>query len=113
MSRTGAKTIVFMAFSLASAVPGSACSCAGPTPVCSVYWATSLLFLGHVVRIEHVYDEPPQEKVVNGKKITWSGPGQNLIHFDVAKIYRGSPSEQRHPYSRSRLRLWLYVPGGA
>ncbi|HEY6369901.1 MAG TPA: hypothetical protein VIX37_04940 [Candidatus Sulfotelmatobacter sp.] len=31
---------------------------------------------------------------MNGKKITWSGPGQNLIHFDVAKLYRGSPSEQ-------------------
>jgi hypothetical protein len=71
-----------------------ACSCVGPTPVCSVYWNTSVLFLGHVVRIEHVYDKPPEERVVDGKTITIIGPGQNLVHFDVTKSYRGAPGEQ-------------------
>ena len=54
--------------SLAGVLPASACSCAGPTPVCSVYWNTSLLFLGHVARIEHVYDQPPGERC--GRKNT-------------------------------------------
>jgi hypothetical protein len=79
---------------LAGAASGLACSCAGPNPVCSVYWSTSLLFLGHVDRIEHVYDKPPEEREVDGKKITLSGPGVNLVHFDVTKAYRGAPGEQ-------------------
>jgi hypothetical protein len=58
------------------------CSCMGPIPVCSVYWSTDTLFLGHVVSIEHVYDQPPQENSI--------GPGQNLVHFDVTKVYRGA-----------------------
>jgi len=59
-----------------------------------VYWTTSLVFLGHVVRIEHVYDKPPEENVLNGKTVTVIGPGQYLVHFDVTKSYRGSPGEQ-------------------
>jgi hypothetical protein len=66
----------------------------GPNPVCSVYWTTDTVFLGHVVRIEHVYDQPPEQKVVNGKTITSIGPGQLVVHFDVTKVYRGSRSEQ-------------------
>ncbi|MGA2581563.1 MAG: hypothetical protein ABSH24_36900 [Bryobacteraceae bacterium] len=57
--------------------PSWACSCVGPTPVCSVYWSTSVLFLGHVVRIEHV-----------------DGPREYLVHFDVTSSYRGAPGEQ-------------------
>jgi hypothetical protein len=71
------------------------CTCGGPIPVCSVYWGTDTLFLGHVVRIEHVYDEPPDERVVDGKKITIIGPGQNLVHFDVTKVYRGARSSEQ------------------
>jgi hypothetical protein len=53
-----------------------------------------VLFLGHVVRIEHVYDKPPEERTVDGKKMAMIGPGQYLVHFDVTKSYRGSPGEQ-------------------
>lgn len=53
------------------------CSCAGPTPVCSVYWNTDALFLGHVVGIEQAYDQR-----------------QNLVHFDVTKVYRGAPNSE-------------------
>jgi len=59
-----------------------------------VYWNTSVLFLGHVVRIEHVYDTPPEERVLNGKTVTVIGPGQYLVHFDVTKSYRGAPGQQ-------------------
>jgi len=62
-----------------------ACSCAGPNPVCSVYWQTPVLFLGHVVRVEHVYDKPPAQDTI--------GPGQFLTHFEVTKAYRGEPGE--------------------
>jgi len=72
-----------------------ACGCVGPNPVCSVYWSTDSLFLGRVVRIEHVYDQPPEERVVDGKKITIIGPGQNLVHFEVTKVYRGAPSSEQ------------------
>jgi protocatechuate 3,4-dioxygenase beta subunit len=54
--------------------------------VCSVYSNTALLFLGHVARIEHAYDTPPE-----GNSI---GPGQNIVHFDVTATYRGAPGEQ-------------------
>jgi hypothetical protein len=84
----------FIVLSLLGASRGLACSCAINTSVCSVYWSTSSLFLGHVVRIEHVYDTPPEEKVVNGKTVTVIGPGQYLVHFDVAKSYRGAAGEQ-------------------
>jgi hypothetical protein len=52
-----------------------------------------VLFLGRVVRIEHVYDQPPEERTVDGKKIALIGPGQYLVHFDVTKSYRGAPGE--------------------
>jgi hypothetical protein len=87
------RTAAFVIAPLLCACPVLACSCVGPTPVCSVYWTTSVLFLGHVVRIEHVYDAPPGEMVVDGKKIGLTGPGKNLVHFDVTKSYRG-PREQ-------------------
>ena len=65
-----------------------------PNPVCSVYSNTAVLFVGHVVRIDHVYDNPPEEKVYNGKTVTIVGPGQNLAHFEITKIYRGSPDKE-------------------
>jgi hypothetical protein len=46
------------------------------------------------VRIEHVYDKPPEERLANGKTITLIGPGQYLVHFDVTKSYRGASGEQ-------------------
>ena len=95
-------TVAFVIFSLLGACPGLACGCVGPTPVCSVYWSTSLLFLGDVVRIEHVYDTPPEDKVVNGKKLTVIGPGQYLVHFDVTKSYRGAPGEQAVIHTRDQ-----------
>ncbi len=89
------RTAAFAILSLLSVRGALTCSCTGPTPVCSVYSTTSVLFLGHVVRIEHVYDEPPGEMVVDGKKIGLIGPGQNLVHFDVTKSYRGAPGNRR------------------
>jgi hypothetical protein len=50
-----------------------------------VYWSTSVLFLGHVTRIEHFVNETPDGSI---------GPGQYLVHFDVSKAYRGAPGEQ-------------------
>src|SRR5580698_9967748 len=88
------RTAAFVIAPLLCACPVLACSCAGPTPVCSVYWTTSVIFLGHVVRIEHVYDKPPEERLANGKTITLIGPGQYLVHFDVTKSYRGASGEQ-------------------
>jgi hypothetical protein len=87
-------TLSFIAFAVLGARSGIACSCAGPNPVCSVYWNTSVLFSGHVVRIEHVYDSPPEEKVFNGKTVTIVGPGQNLAHFEITKVYRGNPDKE-------------------
>jgi hypothetical protein len=94
VSTTIRKMAAFLVFGWACSGAASACSCAGPIPVCSVYWTTSDLFVGHVVKIEHVYDEPPGEKVVDGKKISWIGPGQYLVHFAITKYYRGTPVEQ-------------------
>jgi hypothetical protein len=69
------KAILLAAFVLLGARAGFGCSCAGPNPVCSVFWTTGAVFLGHVVRIDR-------------------DPGQLLVHFDVTKVYRGSRSEQ-------------------
>ena len=73
-------------FALAGACPALACSCMGPIPVCSTFWRTSALFLGHVVQIEHVYDKPPEANVI--------GPGQYIVHFDVTESYRGAAGRQ-------------------
>jgi hypothetical protein len=94
MSKPAAKAMAFSVLGFLAARPGLACSCAGPIPVCSVYWTTDVLFVGHVVRIEHIYDEPPEEKIVDGKKMTLIGPGKNLVYFEVAKSYRGNSSRQ-------------------
>jgi protocatechuate 3,4-dioxygenase beta subunit len=88
------KTLALAIFGLLGGRSAPACGCLGPTPVCSVYWNTPLLFLGHVVRIEHVYDKPPEERDADGKKITITGPGQYWVHFDVTRSYRGAPGEQ-------------------
>ena len=72
-----AAAFVVVILGVLGARPSWACSCVGPTPVCSVYWSTSVLFLGHVVRIEHV-----------------DGPREYLVHFDVTSSYRGAPGEQ-------------------
>lgn len=94
MKKTVARALAFIAFAALGAGSGSACSCAGHNPVCSVYWNTAVLFSGHVVRIEHAYDNPPEEKVFNGKTVTIVGPGQYLVHFEITKVYRGSLDKQ-------------------
>ena len=63
----------------------AACSCAGPSPVCSVYWTTPVLFLGRAVQVEHVVDHS-QPNII--------GPGEFLTHFEVVKLYRGSAGEE-------------------
>ena len=73
-------------FALAGACPALACSCMAPGPVCSAYWSTSTLFLGHVVEIEHVYDNPPSANAI--------GPGRYIVHFDVTERYRGVAERQ-------------------
>jgi hypothetical protein len=94
MKKTIAIALAFVAFTFLGAGSGAACSCAGPNPVCSVYWNTDVLFSGSGVRIEHVYDNPPEEKIFNGKTVTIAGPGQYLAHFEMIKAYRGKVDEQ-------------------
>lgn len=89
MSVKFARGLAALAFALAAGNTGRPCSCFGPTPVCSVYWSTPVLFLGTVSRIEHTYREPPEEKTIGGKKIEIIGPGEYLVHFVVTKSYRG------------------------
>jgi hypothetical protein len=86
MNKTAAQTAAFAIITLLGAHPAMACSCAEPGPVCSAYWTTAALFLGHVVQIEHVYDKPPGEAP--------PGPGQYIVHFDVTASYRGTPGRQ-------------------
>jgi len=66
----------FLAFVLAARA-ALACSCVGPNPVCSAYWNTPVVFLGHVVRIETIRDA-----------------GENLVHFEATRLYRGIPSKE-------------------
>jgi hypothetical protein len=61
MNKTAAQTAAFAIITLLGVRSAMACSCAGPGPVCSAYWTTPALFLGHVVQIEHGYDKPPSE----------------------------------------------------
>ncbi len=86
MGTTAGKAIALIVLWFARACLGQACSCMGPMPVCSVYWTTPTLFLGHVIGIDHVYDEPPTENVI--------GPGKYLVHFEVTKAYRGSVGQE-------------------
>jgi carboxymethylenebutenolidase len=60
-SHTMNKIAAFAIFVVVGVRACLACSCAVNTPVCSVYWSTPLLFLGHAVGLEHVYDKSPEE----------------------------------------------------
>ena len=91
MGTTAGKAIALIVLWFAGTCLGQACSCMGPMPVCSVYWTTPTLFLGHVIGIDHVYDEPPEEKVIDGKKMTFIGPGKNLVHF-LSLIHISEPT---------------------
>ena len=73
---------------------GLGCTCGGPTPVCSVNWSTPILFLGHVVSVGHISDKPLEEKTANGKTLTIIGPGQNVVHFEVSKSYKGDVTHE-------------------
>jgi hypothetical protein len=68
--------VILAAILLLGVRSGMACTCGGPNPVCSVHWSTDTLFLGHVVRVEHV-------------------DNQHLVHFDVTKVYRGERSSEQ------------------
>lgn len=94
MKKTIAAALALIAITFVGAGSVAAYSCADPNPVCSIYWNTDVLFSGHVVRIEHVYDNPPEEKIFNGKTVTIVGPGQNLAHFEITKVYRGKLDQQ-------------------
>jgi hypothetical protein len=78
--------VAFLVASLISLPSASACSCAGPNPICSAYWTTPVLFLGRAVQIEHVYDQPPPPNTVI--------PGQFLTHFEVTKLFRGKAGQE-------------------
>jgi hypothetical protein len=67
------KALALVLFSLVART-GVACSCAETNHVCAAYWGTSVLFLGHVVRIEH-------------------SPGQLVVHFEITKSYRGTSGQ--------------------
>jgi len=83
-----ARAFAGVVFALATANSGRACSCAGTAPVCSLYWSTPVLFLGTVSHIEHTYNQPPEQKPVNGKKVQLIGPGEYIVHFVIRKSYR-------------------------
>jgi hypothetical protein len=80
------KALIFAALNLVGVYSVSACSCEGLTPVCSVYWKTSNVFLGRVVGIDHVYDQSPTDNLI--------GPGHFVTRFAVLKAYRGAVAEQ-------------------
>jgi hypothetical protein len=70
------------------------CSCIGPTPVCSVFWTTPLVFVGHVISQQLIYDQPPEERVVNGKNIRLIGPGRYEVHFSVGESLKGIAGQE-------------------
>ena len=70
------------------------CSCIGPTPVCSVFWTTPLVFVGHVIAQQLIYDQPPEERIVNGKHIRLIGPGRYEVHLSVVESLKGIAGQE-------------------
>jgi hypothetical protein len=93
MRRLFRHVIAFAAVTSIAGQRGLGCSCAAPTAVCSEYWKTAVVFLGRVTRIDHALDNPPEERIIGNKKLKIIGPGQNLVHFEIAKWYRGTKPE--------------------
>jgi Carboxypeptidase regulatory-like domain/Tissue inhibitor of metalloproteinase len=72
-------------------VPASsqACSCAGPQPVCSVYWQSQVVFRGRVVNQTLVSSAIGTVKNLDGSYSPTQGPGFFRVRFSVLEMFRG------------------------
>ena len=86
-----ASLLFFLFFCVQTA---DACSCSISNAVCSAYWDTPLVFRGRVTGIKFVPDEPPQERVVNGKLTKTIGPGTLEVQFHVIENFRGNAGSE-------------------
>ncbi len=71
-----------------------ACSCAGPNPVCSVYFGSPVIFRGTV--IDKSLEQPPLQTIRNldGSTSQIRSPGTYKVRLAVSESFRGGEGEQ-------------------
>lgn len=83
------RTICAVSMLLSGWKTAEACSCAGPNPICSVYFGTPVIFRGTVV--ERTLVRPPVQTVKNldGSTSQIMSPGTYKVRLAVSEIFRG------------------------
>jgi hypothetical protein len=83
-----------IALLLFGAVRARACSCTGPSPVCSVYFGSPVIFRGTVV--ERTLVRPPAQTVKNldGSTSQIMSPGTYKVRLSVSEAFRGGEGKQ-------------------
>lgn len=84
-----AQTVVTVMMLLSGCATACACSCAGPNPICSVYFGTPVIFRGTVV--ERTLIQPPLQTVKNldGSTTQIISPGTYKVRLLVSESFRG------------------------
>jgi Carboxypeptidase regulatory-like domain len=79
-----------------------ACSCIGPTPICSAYWTSPVIFRGKVIEQTLLRPAPQPVKNPDGSTDTIIGPGKYRIRFAVAETFRGKSEREIIVYTNEQ-----------
>jgi len=75
-------------------IPAHACTCAGPTPTCSVFTQSPVIFRGRVSEITPLSPPSSQVKNLDGTTSSIGAPGKLKVQFEVAEVFRGNPGAE-------------------
>lgn len=90
----GMRRVLLIAILVLAPGVSYACSCAGPSPVCSAYWQSAVVFRGRVVEQTLVSPASQTVKNLDGTSSTVQGPGYYRVRLSVLEMFRGGPHSQ-------------------
>ena len=71
-----------------------ACSCVGPSPVCSAYWQSAVVFRGRVLQQTLISPANETLKNLDGTSSTVRSPGYYRVRLSLLEEFRGEPQSQ-------------------
>jgi hypothetical protein len=90
MSARAVRVVVVVLLLLSGAVGAQACSCVGPSPICSTYFGSPAIFRGMV--LERTVERPPVQTVKNldGSTSQIFSGGRVKVRLSVSEAFRGA-----------------------